>query len=348
MFFSSKKKNQKADPKVRFQNRQFVQKLDKARHFKRTPRAVPETRFDEILSGIYLGSRWSQILAGLAILGILYLLYIPNFVTVENIKVSGVPESEERLVEASIRQSLSEAPFYNPQHNLIFLNAGRVREAAMKVPSVFLVEEIKKDLQSRTVFVKAIPKYERFLVSDNTGVYALYNDGTFKEQVTMSPDQWQESANPKLIKLKIAANLDIAGGNNYISESLRAEMETAAKAISGITGSSLRHFLIETAAPVGLGEQGEDMEQSGILPQVNLQIPVNAGELSVVMQKGTDRSRTFKVIFDAKSDLIDSAKRLNLLLSQTSLERYDKLDYIDMRLENRGYICLMNTKCDDR
>ncbi|HEX3099924.1 MAG TPA: hypothetical protein VHQ41_03040, partial [Patescibacteria group bacterium] len=63
MFF--KKKKPKIDPKIRFQNRQFNQKLHEARTFKRTARPVPEGAIERFLRKIGLGSRWLQILIAL-------------------------------------------------------------------------------------------------------------------------------------------------------------------------------------------------------------------------------------------------------------------------------------------
>ncbi len=344
--FYNKKKKQKLDPKVRFQHRQFTQKLDKARNFKRTPRALPETKFDEVLSKIYLGNRWSQIAAGLGILGILYLVYAPNFISVKAINVEGIPQSEQKLVEASVRDAISKTPFYNPQNNLVFLSTDLVKSAAMKVSGIYDIKSVKKDFQTKEIRIAAIPKTERFLVSDDSKVYSVFNDGSFDEVTGMSVQQWNELANPQIIKLKIHGNHngELAIGSPFLQDSLRDSLEVTNKSISGITGSSLDYILLGQA-----GDESISLSEANVVQSESeaLQTPISSPELRVVMKKGIDKTKTFTIIFDARADLHSAVDRLNLLLSQMPPDRYVNLGYIDMRIENRGYVCLINSKCDN-
>ena len=67
-------------------------------------------------------------------------------------------------------------------------------------------------------------------------------------------------------------------------------------------------------------------------PEISL--PISAEELTLVMQKGGDKSRTYNVIIDGKESANDVVQRLNLLLSQTTPERFNNLSYVDLRIKD--------------
>ena len=99
---------------------------------------------------------------------------------------------------------------------------------------------------------------------------------------------------------------------------------------------------IDTAEPE---EVGIDAETETIVP-LEIALPLSPGQLDLIMQKGTDPKRTFRVIVDTKETPHDVVQRLNLLLSQTDPERYNAISYIDLRVKSRAYVCLINTVCD--
>ncbi len=83
-----------------------------------------------------------------------------------------------------------------------------------------------------------------------------------------------------------------------------------------------------------------------LVPQNPVPLPLAADELKVVLAKNGNTNNLFTVIFDSKSDLPAAIDRLDVLLSQTTVDRFAALEYIDLRIENRGYICLQNTQCE--
>ena len=148
MFFNKKKKP-KIDPKVRFQNRQFNQKLNEARTFKRVARPIPDGGFERFLRKIGLGSIWRQIFLGLLVLGAVYLVYAPNFLSVQSIKVEGLSEAELVRVQTAIQDDLNKVPFYNPQRNILFLSKSRVMKVLAGIPGIDSVENIDKQFKEK-------------------------------------------------------------------------------------------------------------------------------------------------------------------------------------------------------
>lgn len=380
MFF--KKKKPKIDPKIRFQNRQFNQKLQEARTFKRTAKPIPEGNFELFLRRIGLGSRWAQIFVALIALGVAYLIYAPNFLTVKNIKIEGLSESDQSLVQSAVQDKLNNTPFYNPQHNLLFLSKDRVKEAVMTVSGIDTIEKITKSFGQKTVTIVAHPKHERFLVRSANSVYDVYNDGTLKGQAGVNRDDWVNIQNPSMAKIDLGANVSAQQNAEFFTPETVAYITSVQEALKGITGSSLAYFSIripELKQQQELEEQQKDadvnpdtdptpdkegapptdgtptdvspedtapvVEPVVTLPVVDINLPISADELDIYFQKGNDPKRTFKVIVDTKENPDQMVQWLNLLLSQTTPDRYNNLSYIDLRIETRAFLCLLNSPC---
>lgn len=363
-----KKKKPKIDPKVRFQNRQFNQKLQQARTFKRTARPIPEGGFERFLKRIGLSSRWKQIFVALIVLGAVYLVYAPNFLTVQSFTIEGLSDTERPLVESAVQDSLNRTPFYNPQRNLLFASKNRIRQAVLSVSGIDSVEKITKNFKQKSITITARPKHERFLVRTSDAVFDIYNDGTIKGRAGLERDSWANVQNPAMAKVDLGAQLAAQDTRQFFSSETVGYMIQLQEALKGIAGSPLSHFSIripelkqqqelqeEQARPeaipseVNAGEitpsGGDLVADEPVLPVVDIRLPINADELDVVLQKGNTQ-RKFKVIVDTKENPEALVQRLNLLLSQTAPDRYNNLSYVDLRIQARAYICLLNTVCN--
>ncbi len=364
MFF--KKKQPKIDPKVRFQNRQFNQKLQQARTFKRTVKQIPEDGFRRFLVKIGLGSFWRQAFLVIIIGGIGYLLYIPNFLTVQNIVVVGMSESEASATKEAIIQSLDAVPFYNPQRNLLVMSNSRIEQAAMQVVAVHQVSSIRKDFATKTVTVNILSKYERFLTRSTDSVFDVYNDGSTKGVAGLDRNSWESIGNPSMVKVDVPARITNADNKEFFAPITVDYINRINDELKGITGSSLGYIRIvlpefgqQIPLPPAEEESGaeeetdadaesetiEEVTQPEVLSDSEIQLPLRAAELELIFKKGPDFKRTFRVIIDANEDPRSVVDRLNLLLSQTAPDRYDRLSYIDLRIQTRAFVCLTNTPC---
>ncbi len=380
MFF--KKKKPKIDPKIRFQNRQFNEKLHLARTFKRTAKPIPEGSFSRFLTQIGLGTIWRKILAIVIVGGLVYLVYIPNFLTWQTLVVEGMSDVNRKATEAAINDSLSSVKLYNPQRNLLFLSKRRITEAAMGVSAVDKIYRVDRDFKNKTVTVYIHSKYERFLVRSSDQIFDVYNDGTTKGQAGIGRDQWQSTNNPGMIKVDVNAKITNSHNREFLtSKTVQyiAQINEELKAITGSTLQSVKIVLPEFKQPLPpkeltpeesgqeqtiSEEQVENTEEVGQsnevtdeastettseTPQptgsIETTLPLNAEELELIFQKGNNSVRTFRVIIDINENSREVVNRLNLLLSQTSPDRYNGLAYIDLRIPTRAFVCLINSPC---
>lgn len=376
MFGFNKKKKQKLDPKIRFQNRQFNQKLQQARTFKRTIKPAPETNIDRVLARVGLGSRLAQIGVGILVLGVLYIVYAQNFLTLQDITIEGLEKSEADSVEAAIRSGIGNAPFYNPQRNLFFLSNFRVSEAALSISSVYKIDSIERNYKTKSLKVVVQAKHERFLVRTADKVFDVYNDGTVKGLAGLDRASWETTVNPSMAKIDIPGNITVNDKKEFITPETITYLTQIQEELKGIVGSTLSNFglIVPETKPAenelpSIEEQVAELEsqrsgdkeiaagevteeetpaESELEPAVfpEFSLPIHPEELNIFMQKGDDQKRTFRVIVDTKENPRELVLRLNLLLSQTNPERYNNLSYIDLRIQNKAFICLLNTVCD--
>lgn len=359
MLFSKKKP--KLDPKVRFQHKQFTTKLDSARSYKRNARAVPESRVERVLNAFGITARWSQILLGILILGLLYLIYIPNFLSLKQISIAGLSDEQSGQLEQAVRQEIKDSPIYYPEYNLLFLQKDLIYRAVRKVPSIDYVSAIKKDLKGQTIFISATSKYERFLVANPEKVYDVYNDGTFRHEAGVARSDWEQLQNMNMTKVKFSQNFDFQPNSPLFREDLFAYISNLVDGLSIVENQKLAYLgfrelkaeappqptpeSVPDSAPTDQPTQPEPQPtpEPKEIPKITL--PFSSSEVHAIFYKNNDIRRTYVVIFDATGDARKSLEELKLLLSQTPPERYEQLKYIDLRIPNKAFLCLESAPC---
>ncbi len=379
MFF--KKKKPKLDARVRFQHKQFTTKLGSARTYRRTSRPVPESKLNKYLEKIGLGSKWVQIIVGLIVLTVLYLIYFPNFLSLKNIEISGLSQSQTRDLEIAIRDQIASAKFYNPQSNLVFLDKDLIEMASKKTTSINSIISVKKNFKAHSLQIVAESKYEKYLVATPEKVFDIYNDGTFKAVSGIkNNEEWLYLENPNMIKVRLYQNTDEQNNQQYFDPNLKTSIDSLNDKLRALDTLKLAYFsfkepqtqaaslvndievektqndsLENTTDQKDLSEQNEQKnnttnENEALnnkkSEEIKIKLPITSSEIHVVFYKTQDRKKTFRVIFDSTNkNLEKSVESLKLLLSQTSPERFNQLYYIDMRIEDKAFICLINTAC---
>jgi hypothetical protein len=361
MFGLNKRKQKKLDSRIRYQRSDFTKKLDRARHYKRTtgPRAGAEDGQYDFWSKLGLRTRLSRILALLAAIGLVYLIFIPNFLSPQAIMVQGASGDQASIVRADIDSYISRSPFYDPQHNLVFLSAAKLRSALLADPIVYKVTSIKRNFLQRSLTVAVELKSQHYVANHGNVLYSIYNDGTVQGQLNADTGQWL-ALYPGTVKIKDSGPAgELPTGGKYLSDSVLAQIGQLQDRFKVVTGREIDYFEIppvvsDTMPPADAGGEGAAVGDTtlplSVTPPVPPTLPLQPVELYVYAKKQIPNYRgpapDFKVILDAtQSDFNDVLDNLALLLAQTAPDRYNKLVYIDMRFANRGFICLVNTPC---
>lgn len=304
MFQKNPKKN---DYKVRFQNRSFRQQLSRQRNYKRPKKILPQTSWGVFLSKIGLGSWSSRVLTLLVFLFLVYLVYIPNFIFISHITVTGAYGNDSASIEKTINNFLAKKTPW-PQKNLLLLSKSALQSYLVKNnPAIWQVKNINKKLPS-TLIVEVSPRVEAFRLETETGLFTLSNDGLVDSIISESTT----TATSSLASIKVSNAGDLFAGKRIFSQAQMDYFTMLETQLPDITKTPLNYLSLD-----------------------DLQTP----DLWVYTNSG------FKVAFDLKSDVSESLNRFKLLFSQIGSQDIPKLYYIDMRFKDRGYICFKNTAC---
>lgn len=350
------KKQKKLDSRIRFQHQAFTRKLDQARGYKRQPQGPP--------SEPVLQSRRSQIIAAVAGAILVYLVFIPNFLSPKTVNIEGAGGDDANHVRSSVEGYFKNSPFYLAQNNLVFLNKSRLQAEMLEDSKVYKVSSIKKNFFRRSLTVVVELKAQKYIVNRGGTILGVYNDGIVQEQLSVEAEKWLE-LNPGSVKVKHDTTGYVAPNTKYFSDELMTFMDQLRAQLRSGNDSAIDYFaiptLISAAPPV---EEDLPVTASATTaaittppvvakpvvqqPVINEALPLQPESLHVYVKRqgGKNGSASdIRVIFDTKQDIPQALAKLSLLFQQTPPERYSKFYYIDLRFENRAFVCLVDAVC---
>lgn len=310
-----------------------MRKVDAARNYKRRARFIPTHPFDVALANIGLNSRWKQIAALLVLSVIVYGVYFAQPLRLQKIEVTGMNPEINAELQAKLWQRLDEIPFYNPQRNILFFDTGILAQALREDERVYTVDSHSKQLWQRSFTAKVTPKKERFLVATNNKVYDVYNDGNIKGIHTSDVGTWSRLQPDGVLKVMLYGNLE--NEQSLIFDYRLISLLDKTEAAVGSRKLPKLHSIAFQRAPkiVPEGEQQIPVLRS----------PVNADELILRLERGGGVQ--FSVFVDPRADIGASLDRLAVIMDQMESFRKAKLYYVDVRLEERGFVCLVDAPC---
>ncbi len=305
MWFKNQKK---PSSKVRFQHQHFKKQLQDARDYKRHVRQSDQNLFQTFLYKIGLGGIWARISVAVVIFVTLYLAFIPSFLTIKEIQINGGPINIQNNAGGSARAYFKKNALF-AQNNLLFLSKKRLKDYLLKNnKNIFRIDSIEKKFPHELI-INLQPRVAKYLIESTNKNLIVSNDGLIMGQ---SDSPVASSTESGLISFKISAGLSGTLFEKIFDEKFLEELQTLSLNLPEITGSHISSFSAE-----GLNEP----------------------DLEVYIDPG------YKILFDLKPDLDLTLKRLKILLQQISPADTAKLYYIDVRIQNRGYICFKKTAC---
>ncbi len=297
------------DSRVRFQHSRFRKELQKARGYKRTPSQISENFLKTTLHKIGLGSYTAKIIAGVFLLLLAYLAYIPNFLTIQHITVVGATPEEQATVHSEIETYLHSNKLL-AQQNIFLLSKNKLSKYLLTNDTkILFVEKIeKKYFNSLTITLT--PRAETYELQTQFTNYILYQDGIVSKKIPITEASTTPLANMVLIKIHNLKTLEI--GQNALPPGL------------------LNNFL-------------------ALQNLINKNLPLTTAYLEMTEESSPDidlfTTSGYKFLFDKNPDIQKLRAQLPLLWSKMSESQKKSLYYIDMRIPDRGFICLKNTAC---
>jgi cell division septal protein FtsQ len=298
----------KTDYSRRFLNRDFKKRLQQQRDYKRKAATIPETNIAVFLSKLGLNSIKAKIFTALVFFLLVYIIYIPNFLFIKNITVLGVADDTKASVEASINSFL-EKKLPWPEKNFLIFSKGQLISYLLKNNSkVFTVNKITKKFPS-SITVEVTPRLNQFILENQSIYYYVSNDGRLMESVEKNASGTLPSA---LGLIKLTSNQSIISGKDLFSAEQVAFFALLANNLEQTARSPVDYYEIEESA---------------------------SQEFKVFLKIGA------KLLFSFNTEPGETLTRLNYLLAQYSDADLKNLAYVDMRYQNRGYVCSLSSPC---
>lgn len=302
------KNKRKTNYKIRFQNLNFKRRLEQQRSYKRSPRALPQTAWGIFLVKIGLGSWVSMFGVLLIFLLLIYIVFVPNVFFIKQVRITGADGQNLASIETSINSFLNKKIPWQ-QKNLLLLSKNNLNNYLIKNnQKVLKVNKITKDFPS-TLILDIDVRLDKFAIQTSASFFSVSNDGLVTSVVEPNASGTLPS-NLILIKLNKAESLTV--GHAALPEKNADFILKLQYQMPGLLRFETDYYQL-----------------------TNLQSP------DLIVHFKND----FKILFDLNSDFNKSFGRLKLLFSQFSDADIKNLQYVDMRFEDRGYVCAKDAPC---
>lgn len=302
-------KKPKLDSKIRFQRSEFRKELQSARGYKRQAPKPPQGFWSTLLFKVGLGSLWFKIAFVAVVLALIYLAFIPNFLYIKTVNLSGLQPEQVPAAQTLVANYLKQNSLHF-QRNIVFLSKSGLSNYLEKNSN-----DIQKVLSVRKLFPNGLmlnlqPRISQFVVNLSGQDFLVSSDGFVGEALVFSSSTPAEILNFPKISVQNGDQPDIGS-----------------KILNSETLSSIQKI------------------QNTLLK--DLQVPVDSFALNSATS--TDIQVKLKpdavIYFDLKQDTSVNLSQLKLLWQNLSDNQRKSLYYIDMRYEGRGFVCLKTSVC---
>lgn len=363
------KKKKKLDPRVRFQHESFTRKLDRQKRFQRRARPIPEGDFGKFLAAIGLESATSRLAVLACLLALAYIVYIPNFLFIQDVEISGMSDADAATLHQNVDQFFRSSLVPFPQKNLLFLSKRKLSFYITEHNQhVWKVDRIQKKPFNHLV-IQLQAKQERYVVSTPDGAFIIFNDGTAARKIDSDATKPENQPLSGLIKLVVDSISSPAIGEAILSTGVAGKLQQLAdyfsaqiqRPISYISLAASNQEVVTPAAEtvdaptaVAAATSGANHTAAGTsslnsalqtpVEHAKATLPLDPQEFYVYTPRKSD-GRDFRILFDTRGDFAAALTQLKLLLGTLGSDKMANLVYVDLRLSDRAYVCMINTAC---
>ncbi|MBL8030072.1 MAG: hypothetical protein JNN11_02390 [Candidatus Doudnabacteria bacterium] len=212
--------------KIRFKKRDFRQKLGFARNHKRQIKSASTGSAGKgnIITGLHIKTGLLLIF----LVGIMYLVFIPNFLFIKNIEVLGLRSGDRDEVKRQIFAYLNTRKFF-PEKNILLLNTAKLSDSLTRQNiNILALDSIKKDYPN-SLRVVLLPRMAKFMVIDQNTAYQVSEDG-----ILLNKDPANQVMKPFAKELVLKIQPDWVVGQEIISREELLFLTTASEEFSSL------------------------------------------------------------------------------------------------------------------
>ncbi len=295
--------------KIKFQNQDFKKKLVVARTYKRSLKSIRGKSFGGLLEFLSINTLPLKLLTIFLGLGLGYLLLVPNYFTVKNLKILelNTTQNSDSLLTCAKQQ------IHWPKNNLFLLSTKTLANTLEKnCREISRVEVIQKNYP-HTLTLKLHKRYEEFLLTNQSGKYILANDGILLSQLSQTDWDLNASSTHSLIPMTLFNNSEeFYVGQNFSQTNLFIQLEEI-----------LKNFKFQFNNPiVKINLADKNFTNTELFTQTGYQIKIN-----------------FHLINQ------EFLQNFEDLLNDITSSRISSVKYIDLRVAKKAYVCYKDAVC---
>jgi cell division septal protein FtsQ len=298
----------KFDKKVRFQKHNFQTQLKEARNYKRQPGEKSKSGLKNLFLKISRISVVKNIIFIFFLAGLVYIIYIPNFLYIKSVEISGLPQKQTEELTTRINTYLDNKSFL-PQKNLLLTSKNKLKLVLKNDSNISEIQSIQKKWSS-TLKISLLPRIAAYEVNSGQETYKLANDGYIIEKNQLGAFASSTQSSLKNIVLTGSQNYQI--GEKAVNLSELNKINFFKQELPKISGSEIVSFKFENFLSPDWFIDFTPGFQLKINSQENLE----------------------KTLLEFKS--------VTQNLPKIDLQR---LYYIDLRFKNKAYVCFKQTAC---
>lgn len=195
-----------------------------------------------------------------------------------------------------------------PQKNLLLLSSKSLKNFVLtNNKKVLSVNSVRKKFPN-TLLLDITPRVDKFIVIAENGIFTAYGDGYVSSMLSENINATSVPTN--LIKIKLKSDTKLFAGQKVFEKS-------AADFILQIQDAVIANF------------PADHFEYHS--PPANSLIYLSQNKV--------------RILFDYTANLQELLERYKLLLSQIGSQDIPKLEYINLRYKDKGYLCFKDAPC---
>ncbi len=270
---------------------------------------MPEGAWSSFFYKIGVGTTPSKI----GVLGIfvflIYFSFIPNLFFIKNIKIEGAGNQQAENISSTIKSYLAKKNPW-PRRNLILLSKTKLNAYLLENnQNILKIDGITKDFPN-TLRLQISIRADTFAVSAPNGTFLAGSDGLIRSRLDpAAPDAGQQ---PGLINVKITPQNPVFAGRPAFPAELAEMLKIFTEGLAGAAKTGLLSFEIPGA------------------PSTDITAETTSG---------------FEIKLARHGNAQEALAKLKLIYSQLSDPEAKNLYYIDLRFDDKAYVCYKNTAC---